>query len=431
MFIADTKSATPWQATEPVVSNQSAKLSKRIRSGFVRGFLAVVALGAGSGLASLSYSRATTLVAQSHRTLDQLHGLRSAIAALDQATALFVIDGDETTLVARYRAQQRALEESKNLSGFADDNSALKRSREPVRSAVQARIEQDSDLAVARRTQGEQAAIAVLHSEKWRRTDEDVERSFARSETLEGAILANRTLAEQWHGRMNLIAIATGSALALMVISQAGIIIKGALTMLQTGVTDEKLALDHLRSLNETLEERVAERTAAAEQRALELAHAQNALYRQTRLLRSLLTSMVDAVMVCDKQKKLLEINPAAERIMGREIRTIPLDQWATHFELFTATGGKPISRDDWPLIRAARGEEVQTTWLLRQRDNSRWIEGSAGPIRDDNGSILGAAMVFRDITDRRQAAEELRQALEEGDRVGVLLAAEKQHNAA
>lgn len=431
MFIADRKSSTPSQPAEPVVFHQSEKHSKRIRSGLVRGFLVVFVLGAGSGLASLSYTRATALVAQSHQTLDQLHGLRSALAALDQATALFVIDGNEATWVARDHAQQRALEESKNLRGLADGHGALKRSLEIVTSAVQARIDQDNSIAVARQTQGAQAATAVLHSEQSRRTDEDVEHSVAQSETLERAILAHRTLAEQWHGRINLIAIVTGSVLALMVISQAGIIIKGALVTLQTGVADERLALDHLRSLNERLEERVAERTTAAEQRALELAHAQNALYRQTRLLRSLLTSMADAVMVCDKQKKLLEINPAAERIMGREIRTIPLDQWATRFELLTATGGKPISRDDWPLIRAARGEEVQATWLLRQGDKSRWIEGSAGPIRDDNGSILGAAMVFRDITDRRQAAEELRQALEEGDRARALLAAEKQRNAA
>ncbi len=235
----------------------------------------------------------------------------------------------------------------------------------------------------------------------------------------------------QWLSRLNLIVIVVGGGMALAAIGNAGSSIKGTLTMLQTRVADQRSALEHLRGLNETLEERVAERSTAAEQRALELAHAHNTLYRQTRLLRSLLTSMADAVMVCDKQKKLLEINPAAERILGREVRTLPLDQWATHFELLDNVDGKPIGRADWPLIRAARGEESKTTWLLRQGQENRWLEGSAAPIRDDNGAILGAAMVFRDITDRQRAAEELRRALEEGDRMRALLAAAKQRNAA
>ena len=116
--------------------------------------------------------------------------------------------------------------------------------------------------------------------------------------------------AHQWLSRINLLVIVVAGGVALAVIGNAGSSIKGALTMLQTRVADQRIALEHLRGRNETLEERVAERSTAAEQRSLELAHAQNTLYRQTRLLRSLLTSMADAVMVCDKQKKLLEINP-------------------------------------------------------------------------------------------------------------------------
>ena len=58
---------------------------------------------------------------------------------------------------------------------------------------------------------------------------------------------------------------------------------------------EQKLTL-----LNETLEERVAERSAAAEQRARELARSEQALRQQTSILQSILNSMGDAVIVAD-----------------------------------------------------------------------------------------------------------------------------------
>jgi two-component system sensor histidine kinase/response regulator len=120
---------------------------------------------------------------------------------------------------------------------------------------------------------------------------------------------------------------------------------------------------------------------------------------------------MAGAVITCDIQMELIEFNPAAERLLGPEIRTLPIDQWARHLDLAGEENGNKIGRDDWPLLRAARGEEFRATWLLRRTDRTRWLEGCAAPIRDKTGSILGAAMIFRDITERQQSAAKLREA--------------------
>src|SRR3954471_24063265 len=73
-----------------------------------------------------------------------------------------------------------------------------------------------------------------------------------------------------------------------------------------------------------TLEQRVAERTALAEQRAAalerseaELKRSETALKRQTAILQSILNSMGDGVVVVDRDGDLVHHNPAAKHILG------------------------------------------------------------------------------------------------------------------
>ena len=69
-------------------------------------------------------------------------------------------------------------------------------------------------------------------------------------------------------------------------------------------------AQEELKTLNATLERRVAERSAAAEQRAHELARSEAALKKQTRILQSILDSMSDGVIVADDEGRLHSRQP-------------------------------------------------------------------------------------------------------------------------
>ena len=76
-----------------------------------------------------------------------------------------------------------------------------------------------------------------------------------------------------------------------------------------------------------TLEQRVAERTALAEQRAealerseAELKRSETALKRQTAILQSILNSMGDGVVVVDMDGDLVHHNPAAKHILGNRL---------------------------------------------------------------------------------------------------------------
>ena len=72
------------------------------------------------------------------------------------------------------------------------------------------------------------------------------------------------------------------------------------------------------RSLNRQLEDRVAERTAVAEQKATALEESQRQLREQASLLGLILDSIGDAVIVVDEMARPLHYNPAAPALRGR-----------------------------------------------------------------------------------------------------------------
>ena len=78
---------------------------------------------------------------------------------------------------------------------------------------------------------------------------------------------------------------------------------------------------------------------------------------------------------------------------------------------------GRPYRAHQWPLTRSlAMGDIIKDQEIEFERgDGTRGtMSVSSAPIRDSGGTIIAAAVVFHDITDRKQAEEELRRAREE-----------------
>ena len=107
---------------------------------------------------------------------------------------------------------------------------------------------------------------------------------------------------------------------------------------LEREVTERLRAQEELKTLNATLEIRVAERSAAAEQRALQLAHSEEAHQKQSRILQSILDSMSDGVIVADDEGSLILVNPAATKMLRLDGESAPPDQWAERYGLICPT---------------------------------------------------------------------------------------------
>jgi PAS domain S-box-containing protein len=181
-------------------------------------------------------------------------------------------------------------------------------------------------------------------------------------------------------------------------------------------VTDHRRAERELRdanaeltALNAQLERRVAERTAAAEERARDLA-------RSEQKLRSIVDSMGDGVMVTDAAGNFVLFNPAVERILGKRPTDMPMQARPGHYGFFLADGETPYEHDRLPLARALRGEAIDGEEVFvrnEARPAGVWISVTARPLCGETGAVDGigggAVMVIHDTTDRRHAEEDLR----------------------
>jgi len=130
---------------------------------------------------------------------------------------------------------------------------------------------------------------------------------------------------------------------------------------------------------------------------------------RQRRRMETTLDSIGDAVLTTDAGGRVSSLNPVAEALTG----------WTRHEavgkplgEVFRIVNEETRDQVENPADRALREVAVvglaEHTVLIARGGTERAIDDSAAPIRDDDGSVMGAVLVFRDVAGRRDAERAL-----------------------
>ncbi|WP_441259663.1 CHASE3 domain-containing protein [Bradyrhizobium sp. 521_C7_N1_3] len=165
----------------------------------------------------------------------------------------------------------------------------------------------------------------------------------------------------------------------------------------------------------EQLEAAVAERTE-------HLVNAHDELRLSVNVLQSTFHSMAEAVLVIDAEGTVLLSNPAAERILlhraGMSLRNL-----RALSDVFHGDGVTPLRADELPSTRVLRGEHFENLEMIvrpHSGNDARHLMISGRPMRDGQGNVSGAVLVYHDATTSRETERQLHQS-QKLDAIGKL----------
>ncbi|CAN5720038.1 hypothetical protein BH09MYX1_BH09MYX1_00470 [soil metagenome] len=131
---------------------------------------------------------------------------------------------------------------------------------------------------------------------------------------------------------------------------------------------------------------------------------------QQAEQLRVTLSSIGDAVIVTDAEGRVELLNPVAQALTGWTPEEATGKLLPNVFRIVNEYTRQPV---DNPALRALQEGVVvglaNHTLLVAKDGKERPIDDSAAPIRSAEGALFGAVLVFRDVTQRHEAEEQLR----------------------
>ena len=185
---------------------------------------------------------------------------------------------------------------------------------------------------------------------------------------------------------------------------------------LQAELVERQRAETKVHQLNSQLEQRVVKRTAELEAMNLllrkEIAtriEVEQRLFQEKELAQITLKSIGDGVITTDSLGRIKYLNPIAAKLTGwknGEAKGLPSTKV---FKIINEFTRQPVKS---PIERALNLGEIvslENHTVLIAHDGTEFpIEDSAAPIRDHNGEIIGAVLVFHDVSESRQLERKL-----------------------
>ncbi|MCX7826218.1 MAG: GAF domain-containing protein [Verrucomicrobiae bacterium] len=198
-------------------------------------------------------------------------------------------------------------------------------------------------------------------------------------------------------------------------VRQLTLLMEGMWRLIQRRRTEEELR-KHRDHLEELVAERAAELKKTNEQLVGEVAGRRRAL-EEMRLAeqkyRTLLRFTDEGIYGVDRERRCTFINRAAADALGYsadEVIGRNMHELIHH----TRADGRPYPAQECPMCRVlekGEGCRVDTEVFWRRDGTSFPVEYSANAITDASGAVTGAVVAFTDITKRREAERQLKEA--------------------
>ncbi|MGI5837686.1 MAG: ATP-binding protein [Chloroflexota bacterium] len=124
----------------------------------------------------------------------------------------------------------------------------------------------------------------------------------------------------------------------------------------------------------------------------------------------TVISSTPDAVVLLDRDCRITDMNPPAERILAPLVRgDYLLPERIEGLLQFKTPEGELFPDDQLPQIRALRGETVRWEIMIIHQlpDRLRWVSSGAAPLTSPEGENFGAVFVCTDITQLHELEEQ------------------------
>ncbi len=138
---------------------------------------------------------------------------------------------------------------------------------------------------------------------------------------------------------------------------------------------------------------------------------------RQSAYLEAVLRQLPVGVVIVSADGSFSSQNRRAEELLGRPATEADQRSGQVH-RLIDLVTHQPIALNDYPLLRAMRGETSRDIQVeaITVDDEHRYLRVNAAPILDMRGTLIAAVSVFADITEEHRLREELEAALQQKD---------------
>jgi PAS domain S-box-containing protein len=139
-------------------------------------------------------------------------------------------------------------------------------------------------------------------------------------------------------------------------------------------------------------------------------------LQENHRTLEALMEYVPEGITIADAPDVNIHmVSKFGIQLTGRpqeELKGIPAERHVKQWDILHPDGTTPALPEELPLIRATQKGEVvmDEEWVIRRPDGGKiTILCNAGPIKNNEGTITGGVITWRDITRRKQLEEEIK----------------------
>jgi PAS domain S-box-containing protein len=334
--------------------------------GFVLALAVLIVNGAVALYSTWRVAENEGQVAHTHEVLAALEGVLATLTDAETGQRGYLLTGDERYLQPYDDALKRVADEVTHLRDLTRDNPDQQRRFPRLQEAIDRKLRELARTVELRKDAGFDAARQVVLTGEGRAAMGDIRRVVDEMEATENALLLRRQEESRSSLIQTIVALLLASLLAAALVGVAYVLVRRDLAG---------------------------------------RARAEAVLREQREWLHVTLTSIGDAVIATDAAGRVAFLNPVAEGLTGwpqGEAAGRPLE---AVFRIVNEYTRAPAEN---PVARVLREGVVvglaNHTVLLGRAGRETPIADSAAPIRGARGQAVGVVLVFRDVTEQKEA---------------------------